>query len=396
MRSYKVASIALLVSVALTAIVSAVLLVFAGYSHSSERDRRWRELQQVLNVSADQLALGVAMPAWNFDDRQVLSILSASMNQRDLHAVVLYGAGSKRALVVQRGAGGRLETGQPLNTSPDMLVAQRPIMMEGDNIGTVKVFATPAYMQQELRDQRRASLLAILVLAAVLVASVYGLLWFLILRPLKSIGQYVAGLTPQHAWFFGELRALNASVRAMWALLDSRYGALRESEERLSVATRAACIGIWDWDVQHDELVQDDEIMRQYGLKSRLGGASFNSWLECLVPEDRERARAEVAAVLKGEREFSLQFRIRRPDGALRHLRSMARSFRDAQGKVVRLVGVSIDVTDATQAELELRRHRSHLEELVAERTAALSAAVTEAQAGNRAQHAFREAVRQE
>ena len=108
MRSYKVASIALLVSVALTAIVSAVLLVFAGYSHSSERDRRWRELQQVLNVSADQLALGVAMPAWNFDDKQVLSILSASMNQRDLHAVVLYGAGSKRALVVQRGAGGRL------------------------------------------------------------------------------------------------------------------------------------------------------------------------------------------------------------------------------------------------------------------------------------------------
>jgi PAS domain S-box-containing protein len=396
LRSNKVASIALLVSVALTAIVSAVLLVFASYSHSSERDRRWRELQQVLNVSADQLALGVAMPAWNFDDKQILAIMRASMNQRDLHAIILYGTGSKRALVVQRAAGGRLETGQPLATAPDMLVAQRPIVVEGDNIGTVKVFATPAFMLQELQEQRRASLLAILALAAVLVASVYGLLWFLILRPLKAVGQFVAGEAPQKAWFFGELRVLNQSVRRMWELLDSRYGAMRESEERLSVATRAACIGIWDWDVQHDELVRDDEIMRQYGLKTRLGGANFNSWLECLVPEDRERARAEMAAVLKGEREFSLQFRIRRPDGAQRHLRSLARSFRDAQGKVVRLVGVSIDVTDTVESEQELRRHRSHLEELVAERTAALTAAVAEAQAASRAKNVFLSAASQE
>ena len=127
------------------------------------------------------------------------------------------------------------------------------------------------------------------------------------------------------------------------------------------MATRAARIGIWDWDVTYDELMQDDETMRQYGLSTRLGGGNYKAWLERVVPEDRERARAEVAAALNGERDFSLQFRIRRPDGSLRHLRSMARSFRDAQGKVVRMVGVSIDVTEATESELELRRHRSHL-----------------------------------
>lgn len=396
LRTNKVASIALLASVALTAIVSAVLLVFAAYSYSNESDKRWQELQRVLNISADQLALGVALPAWNLDENQVLSIMRASMNQRDLHAIVMYASGSKRAYVVQRGAGEQLEIGQPLATTPDMLVAQRPILVEGTGIGTIKVFATPAYVQQELREQRRASLLAIVLLAAVLVASVYGLLWFLILRPLKAIGQYVHGDTPQRAWFFGELRTLKESIHKMWALLDSRYRALRESEERLSVATRAACIGIWDWDVQHDELAQDDEIMRQYGLKRRLAGGNYKAWLEHVVPEDRARARAEVAAALNGERDFSLKFRIRRPDGALRHLRSMARSFRDEQGRVVRMVGVSIDVTDATEAELELRRHRSHLEELVAERTEALSVAVAEAQSASRAKSVFLSAMRHE
>jgi len=389
LRSNKVASIALLVSVALTTIVSAVLLVFAAYSHASESSKRWQELQRVLNISADQLALGVALPAWNFDDKQVLSIMRASMNQRDLHAIVLYGTGSKREQVVQRGAGDKLETSLPLATTPDMLVAQRPIIVDGATIGTIKVFATPAYVRQDLHDQRRANLVAILVLAAALVTSLYGLLWFLILRPLKAVGQYVMGDTPQKAWFYGELRTLKESIHKMWELLDSRYRSMRESEERLSVATRAARIGIWDWDVVYDELMQDDEIMRQYGLGTRLGGGNYKAWLERVVPEDRERARAEVAAALNGERDFSLQFRIRRPDGTLRHLRSMARSFRDMQGKVVRMVGVSIDVTEATESEQELRRHRSHLEELVSERTAALSVAVTEAQAASRAKSVF-------
>jgi PAS domain S-box-containing protein len=389
LRSNKVASIALLVSVSLTAIVSAVLLVFAAYSYSSESNKRWQELQRVLNISADQLALGVAMPAWNFDEKQVFAIMRASMNQRDLHAIVLYGTGSKREQVVQRGAGDKLETGLPLATTPDMLVAQRPIIADGANIGTIKVFATPAYVRQDLQDQRRANLVAILVLAAVLVTSLYGLLWFTILRPLKAVGQYVMGDTPQKAWFYGELRTLKESIHKMWELLDSRYRSMRESEERLSVATRAARIGIWDWDVTYDELMQDDETMRQYGLSTRLGGGNYKAWLERVVPEDRERARAEVAAALNGERDFSLQFRIRRPDGSLRHLRSMARSFRDAQGKVVRMVGVSIDVTEATESEQELRRHRSHLEELVSERTAALSVAVAEAQAASRAKSVF-------
>jgi len=389
LRSNKVASIALLVSVALTTIVSAVLLVFAAYSYNSESSKRWQELQRVLNISADQLALGVSMPAWNFDDKQVFSIMRASMNQRDLHAIVLYGTGSKREQVVQRGAGDKLETSLPLATTPDMLVAQRPIIVDGATIGTIKVFATPTYVRQDLLDQRRANLVAILVLAAVLVTSLYGLLWFLILRPLKAVGQYVMGDTPQKAWFYGELRTLKESIHKMWELLDSRYRSMRESEERLSVATRAARIGIWDWDVVYDELMQDDEILRQYGLGTRLGGGNYKAWLERVVPEDRELARAEVAAALNGERDFSLQFRIRRPDGTLRHLRSMARSFRDVQGKVVRMVGVSIDVTEATESEQELRRHRSHLEELVSERTAALSVAVTEAQAASRAKSVF-------
>ncbi|WP_374579852.1 ATP-binding protein [Pseudoduganella sp.] len=389
MRSNKVASIALLASVALTAIVTAVLLVFAAYSYSSEYDKRWQELERVLNVSADQLALGVSLAAWNFDDNQVESIMRASMNQRDLHAIVIYGTGTKREFVVQRGPGDKLEIGQPLRTTPDMLVAQRPIMAEGASIGTLKVFASPAHVQEELRSHRRSNAIAILALAAVLVASVYGLLWFLILRPLRAIGQYVDGQTPQRAWFFGELRVLNASIHKMWALLDSRYRALRESEERLTIATRAARIGIWDWDVLNDELVQDDEILRQYGLATRRGGGNFKAWLDRVVPDDREHARAEVAAALKGEREFSLQYRVRRSDGSIRYLRSMARSFRDEAGKVVRLVGVSLDVTEATESEQELRRHRSHLEELVAERTAALSVAVAEAQAASRAKSVF-------
>lgn len=61
----------------------------------------------------------------------------------------------------------------------------------------------------------------------------------------------------------------------------------------------------------------------------------------------------------------------------------------DAAGAVVGVCGIATDITERKQAERELLQHRNHLEELVAERTAALSVAVTQAETANRAKSVF-------
>ena len=81
--------------------------------------------------------------------------------------------------------------------------------------------------------------------------------------------------------------------------------------------------------------------------------------------------------------------RFQRTDGTYRHLESNASPLFDDAGELIGFTGVDRDVTDRLLAENELKRHRDHLEELVATRTADLSLAKELAEAANRAKTTF-------
>jgi PAS domain S-box-containing protein len=177
--------------------------------------------------------------------------------------------------------------------------------------------------------------------------------------------------------------------------LEKSEARLRVSDNRLQLAIDAAGLGIWDWDVEQDRLVWDDSMYRLYGIKDEFGGA-FDAWTRCLVPEDSARATGDVQAALRGDREYRSDFRIRRADGAIRTIRSVAQTIRGADGRALRMVGVNRDVTDLISAEREreqlvdeLRKHHEHLEALVASRTTELRAAKEAAESASRAKSAF-------
>ena len=77
-----------------------------------------------------------------------------------------------------------------------------------------------------------------------------------------------------------------------------------------------------------------------------------------------------VEAALRGEREFTSDFRVRRADGAIRIIRGVGQTIRNADGRPVRMVGINRDVTDLINAEREreqlvheLRRSATYLAE---------------------------------
>ena len=128
---------------------------------------------------------------------------------------------------------------------------------------------------------------------------------------------------------------------------------LRVSEERLTLAIDAAGLGIWDWDVEQDRLVWDDSMYRLYGVRKEEFSGAFDAWSQCVVPEDLARTNAEVEAALRGDREFTSDFRVRRADGAIRTIRGVAQTIRNTDGRPVRMVGINRDVTDSIDAERE-------------------------------------------
>ncbi|HOX50352.1 MAG TPA: PAS domain-containing protein [Fibrobacteria bacterium] len=151
--------------------------------------------------------------------------------------------------------------------------------------------------------------------------------------------------------------------------------ALQRSEERLKLATQAGGIGIWDWDVERNILDWDDSMLAIYGLEAGRFEGCMEAWARGLHPDDRSRMERATRDAIEGRAEFAEEFRIVRPDGTERILKANSWSQRDARGRAVRMVGVNIDITERKRAQIELEHHRTHLEELVQERTAQLEAA---------------------
>lgn len=131
---------------------------------------------------------------------------------------------------------------------------------------------------------------------------------------------------------------------------------LRRTSERLQLATRAAGIGIWDWDVLKDELIWDDAMYRLSGIRKEEFSGAYDAWAKSLAPEDFEWVSAEVQAALRGEREFAAEFRIVRPDGSVHFIKAASQTFRDTEGRPLRMVGVNYDITKRKRAEEELRQ----------------------------------------
>jgi len=390
-------SIAVFVSVTLTAVVTLVLTTFALYFYQVERAQRWEQLHKTLANSADELAAAVALPAWNFDETQIITIMKSGLSNRDLYASAVAPVASTRPFILTRNQQQQLVPSERLPSDPELLSEQRPIVAGGQNIGTITVYASPAVLIEQLRQRLYTIAGLIFVLDVTLVLSLYLLLWQLILKPLTNIERYAAsvkagqnpGASPPRDWYTGELKTLNASIREMVRLMESRYVAMHASEERLQIASSAAAIGIWDWNIATDEMVWDEQMYRLHGLEGRKLERPFDSWRQMVHPDDAIPTEMLLQQALKGTAEFDVEFRIIWPDGSLHYLKADAMIFRDADGQPMRMVGVNYDVTASRTAEAELRRHRIHLEELVAERTNALSVAVRQAQGANRAKSTF-------
>jgi PAS domain S-box-containing protein len=145
-----------------------------------------------------------------------------------------------------------------------------------------------------------------------------------------------------------EVERRKASQRAM----AEGAARLRASENRLQLAVQAGNLGIWDWDIEQDALLWDQSTYALYGVDPNAFGGAYDAWMGCLHEDDAERAAQAIAAALRGEKEYEAEFRIVRPDGAVRFIRSAARTLRDDAGPV-RMVGINWDITERRLAEEE-------------------------------------------
>jgi PAS domain S-box-containing protein len=151
--------------------------------------------------------------------------------------------------------------------------------------------------------------------------------------------------------------------------------------DRLSLAIQSGAIGIWDWDVSHNTLTWDDRMYELYGITRDRFTNVYDAWASSLHPDDRPMAEEAIQQALRGEKDYSPEFRVIHPDGTIRFIKGYALVQRNDQGEPQHMVGINLDITDRKHAEAALRQNEVALQELntdleqrVAERTDELAA----------------------
>ncbi len=190
-----------------------------------------------------------------------------------------------------------------------------------------------------------------------------------VLRPDGTIRHVLSYGRPEYA----ENGAAIAFIGVIQDITESKEA---ESERerlnlRMQIATQAAQVGIWDWDIATNKIVWNPIMFSLYGFPDAAFLPTYDKWAASIHPDDRARAEREIALAVAGGPAFDTEFRVMWPNGEAHNTRAMATLLSDGAGPA-RMIGTNWDIT-------ELRRLA---EELQNEKNSALLAAAHDALTG--------------
>jgi PAS domain S-box-containing protein len=138
---------------------------------------------------------------------------------------------------------------------------------------------------------------------------------------------------------------------------------LLKFSERLRLASKAAAIGICEWDISIGLADWDERNYEIFGISSGTP-IDYRKWAKLVLPEDLSNTIIMLRKLLQNKQETHWEFRIRRQnDGALRYIQASAIPVCQPDGVVHKIIGVNLDITQFKQIETELNEKRAHLAE---------------------------------
>jgi PAS domain S-box-containing protein len=135
------------------------------------------------------------------------------------------------------------------------------------------------------------------------------------------------------------------------AELEASAARLMRSEERRSLALVAGQMGSWEWDPVNGHFVWDDGQYRIFGVDPNSFEVTVDNIKALIHPEDWKHLQNAITPATQSSPSFQTEFRVCRPNGELRWCIGTAVASLDATDNVVRISGVTVDITDRKEAE---------------------------------------------
>jgi PAS domain S-box-containing protein len=239
MRSSRNISTAMIMIVTLVTVATLLLGLFGAFNYRFVKSHSYKQLSSEVEISADQLATALVLPVWNIDRDQINNCLASTMKSPHVYGIDLNLDGE----TIARGRGAEWQV-VPVagNLSGDnLMVTERTLTVAGRHIGSFRVFATPKFVEADLRRILLLTVISIVTLDLFFILSLYWVFWHIVLKPLKKIEQYALAVsrsatsatTLRGVHFRGELETVRTAIEEMITLLVARYDELMRSREDL-------------------------------------------------------------------------------------------------------------------------------------------------------------------
>ena len=130
---------------------------------------------------------------------------------------------------------------------------------------------------------------------------------------------------------------------------------LQYSFDALAEAQRIGHIGSWDVDIVNDVLTWSDETFRIWEIDKENFAATFEAFLNTVHPEDRERVSRAYNESIRNRTLYEIEHRLLFPDGRIKYILERGEPYFNADGKPLRFVGTSLEITERKRLESVLR-----------------------------------------
>ena len=216
-------------------------------------------------------------------------------------------------------------------------------------------------------DRRRALLIGgSMVFGAVLAWHVPMVIWGIIQTPLFLAFTYT-----------GVVAAMGYELSRDMARAARLTRDLEVSEKRFNLAADSASLGMWEWDLEKDEIWVSPTRRAELGFPAS-GRITFEELSSRWHQGDRDKVRQALNEAIRQGKEYHAEFRVVRTNGDMQWVCARGRVQADEHGKPKRLTGISLDITARKEAEALAQQQRGELERLRQQKTAFLEREVAE------------------
>jgi PAS domain S-box-containing protein len=152
----------------------------------------------------------------------------------------------------------------------------------------------------------------------------------------------------------------NSDISSLTAIMlrESTEEALQASEARLRIAISAAQMGVWDWDIEKESVTYSEREEAIFGFAPGDFNRTYQAFFNRIHSEDRNRVNQANKNTIKNGDEYDIDYRIIWQDNTVHWLREKGAVLRNEMGKAVRMLGITMDITESKQVEESLQQSK--------------------------------------